>query len=204
MSHFVGILFSKKDSVNFDVLDRYCENIEVEPYKDRSPEELQEWAKNYIDRIKFTIDKLSNSNNTYDIKLIEDKKLVLAEYHNFESKTDVERLISNCFDLDEEGWSLSTYNPESKWDWFEEGGRWHGYLKTNSGETDSSDKKSIISIETPFCFIDLDGEWHEQASMGWWGLTSNDKDSGEWEKTFREYYESLPEDTIVTVIDFHI
>lgn len=35
---------------------------------------------------------------------------------------------------DEEGNALSTYNPNSKWDWYEIGGRWSNEINTKQGE----------------------------------------------------------------------
>lgn len=37
-------------------------------------------------------------------------------------------------DLDEDGNLLSTCNPNSKWDWYEVGGRWHGMLLLKPGK----------------------------------------------------------------------
>ena len=42
--------------------------------------------------------------------------------------------------LDEEGvYRLTTYNPNSKWDWYEVGGRWTGYFKLKAEAMDSAE-----------------------------------------------------------------
>jgi hypothetical protein len=56
----------------------------------------------------------------------------------------------------------------------------------------------------PFCFVTEDGEWHESASMGWWGMTSDDKEEDVWNKEFKEYLDSVGDDVEISVIDFHI
>jgi hypothetical protein len=56
----------------------------------------------------------------------------------------------------------------------------------------------------PFAFVDNDGVWHQKADMGWWGMTSNEKDLDEWEKEFTDWFNSLPDDTEITAVDCHI
>jgi hypothetical protein len=53
----------------------------------------------------------------------------------------------------------------------------------------------------PFCLV-VDGEWFEKGSMGWWGMVSDEKD--DWNETFHDILSKLPEDSEVTLIDFHI
>ena len=53
-------------------------------------------------------------------------------------------------------------------------------------------------------FVTEDGDWHESASMGWWAMTTNDKDEDVWRKEFLDYLESVEDDVEISVIDFHI
>lgn len=203
MSHFCGIVFG--DSIS-EVLAPYSENLEVEQYIDKTAEELIEWAKkrersllNYITEHK------DDPEDSYEYKKAQDFIEYLESYNNFSTKEDYLHLIEKNFDLDANGNSISTYNPNSKWDWYEEGGRWSGeILHAGSYDTNQARIEDLTKIGTPFCFIDLDGEWHERGSMGWWGMSYDEKDDGTWETEFREYLKTLPEDTLVTVIDFHI
>ena len=78
-------------------------------------------------------------------------------------------------------------------------------LKTKEGEETNQDIKGNLSvIETPLCFIDLNGEWIERGEMGWFGTISNEMDINKWEDVFKSYLDSVPDDTLLTVIDFHI
>lgn len=54
-----------------------------------------------------------------------------------------------------------------------------------------------------FGFV-VNREWHEKAEMGWWACTSNEKDPQDWDKSFKEFIESLDDDVLLTVIDCHI
>ncbi len=49
-----------------------------------------------------------------------------------------------------------------------------------------------------------DGKWYEKGEMGWWGLVIDEKDEDKWDQQFMSLLESLPEDTMLTVVDCHI
>ena len=145
----------------------------------------------------------------------------------------------NAYRLDENGvWAVySTYNPDSKWDWYAVGGRWSKSIKTKDGEFVDMCKFGEIDFEPypedayvdgtdfwgnpckelkdgfewhydnkdnfPFCLV-IDGVWYERAEMGWWALTSNEKDPQDWNKEVNNLLESLPVDSEVYNVDFHI
>lgn len=47
-----------------------------------------------------------------------------------------------------------------------------------------------------------DGKWYERGSMGWWGYVSDEID--DWDEQFYKLFESLDDDTRLTVVDCHI
>lgn len=49
-----------------------------------------------------------------------------------------------------------------------------------------------------------DGKWYQSGQMGWWGMASNEKDEDEWNSEFTKIVDSLPDDTVLTVVDCHI
>ena len=183
----------------------------------------------------------------------------------------------------------STYNPKSKWDWFQVGGRWAGRLSVsidcencgigekswgwgneNPYEADGlykrvdsarikdlvfpnyqkeydkakrfwelyiekqepiteADKEAIEwvfrkeqyyidtykSKETyaeceatfyTYAVIDKYGEWHAKGEMGFWGMSSEDKDSVvNYIKGYKEkVFDSADEDDYITIVDCHI
>lgn len=130
----------------------------------------------------------------------------------------------------------STYNPNSKWDWYVNGGRWNCTIKTKTGElvnecllgeidwspfkpedyckTPKKDwkgekyyplKKKVQWHHTtdtvPFCVV-INGEWHEKAEMGYWAITTNEKEN--WGEIFAELIKDLPENSECYLMDFHI
>ena len=110
MSHYlVGVVVNDISEVD-DVLAPYDENMEVEPYiyktkaeliasgKERKEDyshddDIQDWMKPYLEA-------------TTDEELY---KLEIEDYEEDE--------------IDKDGNVLSTYNPNSKWDWYQIGGR---------------------------------------------------------------------------------
>lgn len=50
----------------------------------------------------------------------------------------------------------------------------------------------------------LDGEWYERGQMGWWGITSNEMDEGEWFAKQSALIEDLPDDVYLALVDVHV
>jgi hypothetical protein len=209
MSHFVGLCFG----VNWeDNLDRYYEGLEVEAYIVYTKEEAidhvkQARANNY----EFAVDALRNPNLDSGLKEryqdIVDRGLFIAYEDAWKEAQDW------GYEIDEDENLLSTYNPESKWDWYSVGGRWDGFLhykneelgfaETNEAYIHELDMDYLLE-HVPFCFVTEDGEWREKGEMGWWGSVSNEKPEDSWKQQFVDYVKSLDADCLVTVVDFHI
>lgn len=49
-----------------------------------------------------------------------------------------------------------------------------------------------------------DGKWYEKGEMGWWGVVHEEMDANEWRDKFAELFDSLPGDTLLTIVDCHI
>lgn len=49
-----------------------------------------------------------------------------------------------------------------------------------------------------------DGKWYERGEMGWWGCVGNEKNTDDWHAEFAKLLDSLPDDTMLTVVDCHI
>lgn len=194
MSHFVGLVFGSNVE---ELLNPYSEDLRVEPYIELTKEEAIQKAKKDVEWI------LEHPNNP-SIDVARSIKTD-EQFYEFAQRFGVEK-------IDENGNFLTTYNPNSKWDWWVMGGRWTGYLPTMYGQHSNSCSVSEVNWSKffednplgPFCFITEDGEWHETARMGWWGMTSNDKEKKAWREEFESYLKSVDPDTKITAIDFHI
>lgn len=49
-----------------------------------------------------------------------------------------------------------------------------------------------------------DRQWYQKGEMGWFGMSSDEMTQDEWDKKFMELFDSLPDDTMLTVVDCHI
>ena len=49
-----------------------------------------------------------------------------------------------------------------------------------------------------------DGEWYEKGQMGWWGMSSGDKDQDEWNSEVSKMIDELTDDTLISIYDCHI
>lgn len=49
-----------------------------------------------------------------------------------------------------------------------------------------------------------DGQWYQRGDMGWFGMSSNEKPEDDWDKEFEALLNSLPDDTMLSIVDCHI
>lgn len=135
----------------------------------------------------------------------------------------------NRYRLDEDGvWrEYTTYNPNSKWDWYSLGGRWSGcFIKLKDGAIGVSGRGSLVMDNKPGIDqaykkdIDFEkierkefipyaviykGEWISRGDMGWWGITTKEHfNEEEWEKKVWELIDSVPDVTLFSFYDLHI
>lgn len=104
------------------------------------------------------------------------------------------------------------------WDWYSLGGRWTGYFKAKagvlgetgvfndqaeSGHFDRILKADLIGeVETPYGLLTADGKYHSRGDMGWFGMSSNEKD--DWPDRFKKLWAAIPDDETVSLYDLHI
>ena len=106
----------------------------------------------------------------------------------------------DCEDCQGDGKRMTTYNPNSQWDWWTMGGRWDGWLsRTNRLKAKTVARKSKI----PFAVVTPDGAWHDKGKMGWWGMGADEKADADWKHEVRQLLIVYPDATVVTC-DLHI
>ena len=218
MSHFTVYVFQDKNSPSVDeMLAPYDEeNTLDEPVIAMTKDDAVARCRRDIERVK---------NGVYK-EYLEDpdeyeKKWGYNEAHIEFLKNDFPKRLKwtddECYEyekslydddmIDEDGNLLTTSNPNAKWDWYEEGGRWHGNIVTKNGDNVNRCFVGNIDLEktnSPFAIVTPEGEWIEKGQMGWWGMTTNEMSDEEWDKKFFEYVSSLDKDISVVLIDCHI
>ena len=216
MSHFIGLMFGGDESV----LYQYDENMKVKPYVRYTKKEAIEEAREQHKRRYLCVSQNLGRNPLHWDDWM---KNVAAIGQNMTDEQAWEQAKDWGYEIDKDDNLLSTYNPDSKWDWYQVGGRWGGYLPLKESQTVTfegenyeftyTDECVVKEVDwdtyfrehtSPFCFITTTGEWHEKAEMGWWAMTANDKEENDWIKEFKDYLNILDPDTVITAIDFHI
>ena len=124
MSHFAVLCFGFNHE---DQLEKYSENVEVSEYEVGIVSE----------KTKKRMLKYYRKNNNFKGDFDECYKQFGNNWNN------------NQYRKDENGvWhEYSTYNPDSKWDWYEVGGRWSGFFKMKDGTFSDCGLKKDIDLE---------------------------------------------------------
>lgn len=143
-------------------------------------------------------------------KISEEYKTALIQYNEYINKASSEHPMFNkadpdCSECNGTGVRTTTYNPDSKWDWYEIGGRWNDFLDLGGNiigiptiiEAFKKQDKGVYAIVTP------DGAWHEKGEMGWWGISRNE--NKDWDKDMFDILKDYNSDEYIgIIIDCHI
>ena len=205
MSHYTVAVITDKLNKIGEMLAPYSENMEVEPYVDETKEAIINSAKEKKERVLQRKEK-GEELDKYDI-----------EYLNANTDEELYKLqIYEDESYDKNGNHLTTYNPNSKWDWYEIGGRWNKILLVKEevkdieegtpswGNLDSINKKApegfkwvtgakIKDIEFEKA-IEFNNTYNK--SIRFWGLyvegqepqNEEEKEMIKWEIYKKEYY----------------
>lgn len=117
--------------------------------------------------------------------------------HPLKDKPDPE-----CEECKGTGTYESTYNPKSKWHWYEIGGRWDGWVTDKPGDNVVEVQQFLDSGLIPFAILTPDGEWHEEGEMGWFGISTNNKEN--WDDIARSIFEKYKDGHLAVIVDCHI
>ena len=206
MTHFtVGIIIPPTEDFITGhietVMEPYDENCDVKPYVSYSIEKARAEIGNDIYRLEKIIQRRDPG-----YKLDKCQKL-LDELRVTTPEERYREYIKLHTKFNAEGEPISTYNPESKWDWWVIGGRWDGWitnaktagerLADNTATTEQAIERNVI----PHAIVTPDGEWHEHGKMGWWGILLTEKEN--WDSEAREILTRYPGHNVV-ILDAHI
>lgn len=63
--------------------------------------------------------------------------------------------------------------------------------------------KAVDQAIAPYAMV-MDGKWYAKGKMGWFGMSSDEVEQGDWNKKVNELIDSLPPETLITIVDCHI
>ena len=166
MSHFTVLVIGDNPE---EQLKPYDENIEMDRYVSHTKEQLIKRKREeikiysegyYAEYLKDKKKYVKECNNKNHIKYIEEEFPKRLTWTDEECYLDEIRYCEKE-DIGKDGEIYSTYNPKSKWDWYQLGGRWYGLLKLKKGKTGTSGELGLMDS----CFND-DDEHTDQAKKG--------------------------------------
>jgi hypothetical protein len=126
MSHYTCVIVGDDPEKQ---LEPYNENTEVAPYVVWDKKSIGRKLKSKVAEYQKIVDE--NDVDTYNIKHCKEqlekyKKMSSADYWKEVTQyTEPEKIV--------DGKIYSRYNKNSKWDWYQLGGRWTGFFKAMAG-----------------------------------------------------------------------
>ncbi|WP_430535939.1 hypothetical protein [Listeria rocourtiae] len=211
MSHFTVAVVTKTGALEEveKLLAPFDEGIEVPHYKTKADiikkgrASIESYKhgiyQEYLNDPQKYLDGCNNDSHANYISVEFPKKLEWTdeEVYADEIKWEEEENIQA------NGSVFSSYNPKSKWDWYQVGGRWSNHLTLKDGTTADTAKIENLNlpIKETFALLTPDGDWHERGKMGWWAIVTdtNHNYSEEYNKLILKH-----EDCFVTIVDCHI
>lgn len=226
MSHFSVAVFTDGTKTVEELLAPYDENAEVSVYVHETKDQI---IKRVRDEIRLYAEEgpyfeWKNDCEKYEKTYNHQGHL---DYLRFEFPKRLCWTDEECYqneikfyeedDLDENGSILSTYNPDSKWDWYSVGGRFHSKIVATKGlhgeigrhcqegKYDIARVKDISFQDDFFTFAVVlpDGMWYEKGTMGWWAIVTDEKK--DWNEKYKErFLDTADPDWVLTIVDCHI
>lgn len=172
------------------MLAPYDENLDVEPYRD------------YPDEGELTRMRAWFEETYCYAPAVKDLADVMQQWHNTPGYVDEEGKL----------YRMSTYNPNSKWDWYQVGGRSEGTGYAQFAV--DSDHPNHLRAEgfdvrrvqwTPYSVLTPDGAWHTQGRLGWFGVSIDAMDDEAWTTHVEQLLAPYQQPGVaLLVVDYHI
>lgn len=208
MSHFSAfVLIPESEVVNAEeyigeLIEEYDEGKEVPEYMRecycvgrKQQKEIRELTEEYITQVN-----ILNKQKDVERDVFKIRNILLSMQLRLCADKD-------CPECKGTGEVTSTYNPQSEYDYFLIGGRWNNVLPNNSNFIKVKEflllKDTDFEKKLPFALIESNGDWNKSVDIGWFGVSSNDKEQNQWSQEVRRILENNKE-YMIAVIDCHI
>jgi hypothetical protein len=206
MTHFTVAIIVPHEVRDIDAfitqqMEPFDENAEVPTYVAYSIEQAAEDLKNTIRRLELIV---SRNEPHYNLDACREQ---LVQFRQTTPEEHYQERLRFHERFNDEGEPVTTYNPDSKWDWYVVGGRWDGWIndRETSAElvTDNlaTTEQALARDKIPHAIVTPDGEWNEQGQMGWWGMLLTENEH--WDEQAKALFAQYPGHRIV-IVDAHI
>ena len=206
MTHFTVGIILPKDVANPDghietVMEPFFEHSEAEPYVCYSLEQAATDLSAAIRRLELI---LGRQDSHYDL----DKcRQHLDELSTMSPQEKYLEFVRYHEKFNEQGQPISTYNPNSKWDWYVIGGRWDGWLHNRKAGGESLADNTALTEQViardkiTHAIVTPDGQWFERGQMGWWAILLTENEN--WDREAQAILARYPGHKLV-LVDAHI
>lgn len=145
MSHFVGLVFGYNYN---ELLEPYDENREVDVYiKYTKDDAINQVRQERIDTYEYALrvlERFPNPSTEQEQSNVDWAKKVIDKGIDISYEETWKIAKEWGYEIDDEDNLLSTYNPDSKWDWYIEGSRWGAWLLLKEKDENGNQFKYFI------------------------------------------------------------
>jgi DNA-binding transcriptional MerR regulator len=208
MTHFtVGIIIpacvtpDKIEHFAAEAMAPYDESLTVAPYVSYSLAKARIELKADITRLERIIEQRTSGYN------LEKCRESLEQLRETSPEDKYRDYVAHHERFNAKGQPTSTYNPNSKWDWYVIGGRWDGWINDRDSSQEAvadniaSTSEAVQRNRIPHALLTPDGEWHEHGQMGWWGVMLTENEG--WDADARAILAGYPDHNVL-ILDAHI
>ena len=225
MSHFTVLVIGENPE---NLLAPFDEHLELPRHIDKTKAEIIQESRDEINHYRDTTyaeylknpEEYAKATNEQHLKFLKEEfpqRLKWTDSDHYQAGID----WYQANEIDEEGSVYSTYNPQSKWDWYSLGGRWSGrVIELKEGASgiegasgvfdnevgvDQALKGDIANINeiTSYAVI-KHGKWYEKGEMGWFGTATNEMAQEKWDVEIQTLLKDVDDDVLISVYDCHI
>ena len=177
MSHFVVLVIGENLE---EKLAPYNEEKQVKPYIDTKREEVEETFRKI--KKEAAMSSFKQFQSYLDGWRIQ--KRAPAYLRKYSSKMSLSEFVDEYYGqkMDENGNLLTTYNPDSKWDWYQIGGRWAGMLLLKEDAQGSVGRPSLLMND--FKYKPQEADSGRFDDIDWEAMQNNPEE----EKRLRDFW----------------
>ncbi len=199
MSHFNCLVIHRGEQDIDELMAPYSEELEVKPYIEETKDECY---KKYLQARR---DVRNKSDSFFAKKQEKETDIIGMSFERFKKWYWGEGRI-----WDKEGNLLTTYNPNSRWNYYIIGGSWENLLPRKRGTRCNSCLITEVNWKKPikiFAVVTPDGKWHSKGRMLWFGISDEtEEEARNWYLNFCDHFikTHLSSEFFVTILDCHI
>ncbi|MBA7647681.1 hypothetical protein ES703_55459 [subsurface metagenome] len=199
MSHFNCLVIHKEEQNIDELMAPYSEELKIKPYIRETKDKCY---KKYLQARRDARDK---PGSFFAKKQKEEADIIGMSFERFKEWYWGEGRI-----WDKEGNLLTTYNPNSRWNYYTVGGSWENLLPRKKGAKCNSCLITEVDWKKPiiiYAVVTPGGKWHSRGKMLYFGISDETEEKAkDWKLNFYDHFikTHLSSEFFGTILDCHI